>query len=76
MINDIRADAEGRIWVATHAGGVFGRYLGENKTGAYLRYSMQEGLPANAVLSLQPVKNGIWFFDRKCDFIYVIQGSV
>jgi len=61
MINDIRADAEGRIWVATHAGGVF-RYLGESKTGAaFTRYSMQEGLPANAVLSLQPVKNGIWF---------------
>lgn len=61
MINDIRADAYGRIWVATHSGGVF-RYIEESKSGAaFTRYSMREGLPANAVLSLQPVKNGIWF---------------
>lgn len=76
MVNDICSDAGGRIWVATHAGGIF-RYEREGKPGgSFTRFSMQEGLPANTVLSLFPEKTGIWFLTGNSVSFMSFQGGV
>ncbi len=61
LINDITADQNGTIWLATHTGGVFRYNRGQSYTKAFTKFDMRTGLESNNFISLAAdQKNNLW----------------
>lgn len=62
MVNDIKADASGNIWMASNNGGLFRFNRDAGQENPFTRYDMRHGLPDNNVLSVAPDdQSRIWF---------------
>jgi len=61
LVNDITADQNGTIWLATHAGGVFRYNRGQSYTKAFTKFDMRTGLGSNNFISLAAdQKSNLW----------------
>ncbi|MBI3140170.1 MAG: GAF domain-containing protein [Sphingobacteriales bacterium] len=52
LVNDIATDHKGRVWVATHTGGVFRYEPGMPYEKSFTQFDMRKGLDNNSILSL------------------------
>ena len=61
LVNDITADKNGTIWIATHAGGIFRYNRGTSYEMAFTKFDMRTGLTTNNIISMEAdFKNNLW----------------
>ncbi|QNA43291.1 sensor histidine kinase [Lacibacter sediminis] len=65
LVNDIEQDASGRIWVATHTGGLYYSNKGKPISKFFTRLSMKDGLVSNNIYALSYGDSLLWVTSGK-----------
>jgi signal transduction histidine kinase/ligand-binding sensor domain-containing protein len=65
LINDLYQDNNGRVWVATHSGGLFYYSAGQSYENSFHQLSMKEGLSSNNIYAITGNDSLLWAMSGK-----------